>query len=354
MKIAVNAKFLTQRIEGGVQRFAIEISRHLKKLKPEISFISSSGILHKELAEYLEAETYNGMKSQQIDLPVYLNKLKNPLLINLTTSAPFFYNNQIITIQDISNIEHPEWFNKKTVYYNNFIIRNLANKSLKILAGSIYSKNKIVEFLKINPSKIHVIYSAVAPEFYRALQKENIKNNKYEYILAVGSLNPRKNLKRLVDAFYKLKLKDIKLVIAGAPNKLFPKKNNISINNELENVIFTDYINNETLIDLYRNAIMLVYPSLYEGFGIPPIEAMACECPVISSNLTSLPEVIGNAAYYIDPFNTDDIAKAIHTLITDDNLKKDLINKGKERIKFFNWEKSAKTVLDLALEITGN
>ncbi|MBI4650338.1 glycosyltransferase family 4 protein [Candidatus Desantisbacteria bacterium] len=358
MDIAVNAKFLTQRIEG-IQRFALEISKELKRLRPEIRFVAPKGVLNKDIPQEFKVETYSGFKNQNIGLALYLKKTGTPLLINLTSIAPCLYKKQIVTIHDLSILEHPEWVSKNFFYFYKFLIPVIARNSLKIITPSNFSREKIIKILKIDPSRVEVVTNAVSKDFSPAVQKkdeiffiktaggEKIRIQSNKYILTVSSLNPRKNLKRLVDAFNKLALKDIKLVIAGGGNILFSSKDNITGAKDTDNIIFSDYVEGNELVNLYRNALLFVYPSLYEGFGIPPLEAMACGCPVITSNITSLPETCGDAAFYVDPYNTDDIALGIHTLLNDSNLVNQLLNEGKERIKLFSWEKSARTILDI-------
>ena len=347
MKIFINARFLTQNITG-VQRYAIEISKALKKIYPELTFIAPKNIVHLELAEELNVDLYGKLKGylwEQIDLPKYLKDHNNPLLVNLANSAPLLYKNQVMTVHDLSFLREPKWFSKKFYYYYKFLIPTAAKSSLKIITGSKFSKNEITKLLKIPEKKIYVVYHGVSERFNPIEKSDNKHNN---YLLAVSSLDPRKNLKNLILAFNKLNLKDAKLIIAGAESKVFAGNTGIKkLIHSNNNIITTGHINDGELIGLYKNAISFIYPSFYEGFGLPPLEAMACGCPVVVSNAASLPEVCKDAAYYIDPYHIESMAKGIYEVATNEALKQSLIKKGFERAKMFNWEKSAQELLEI-------
>jgi glycosyltransferase involved in cell wall biosynthesis len=341
MRIYINARFLTQRITG-VQRYAIEISIKLKKLYPDIRFIAPQYIIHKELAKDLEVNRYGKLKGhlwEQIYLPIYLKQNNNLLLLNLANTAPLFYGKQIVTIHDLAFLRNPQWFSKRFYYYYKFLIPKITQKALIIITVSNFIKREIMEILNVPESKIKVSYGAVPEGF--SVMPTNVENKYGDYILAVSSLDPRKNFKNLLLAFDKLALKNIKLVLVGSRNKIFSNQH-LDRFSAKQNIIFTDYVPNEHLKYLYKNARLLVFPSLYEGFGLPPLEAMACGCPVVVSNVASLPEVCGDAAYYVDPYNIESIAQGMYEVLTDETLRQGLIQKGLERVKFFSWEKSAK------------
>jgi glycosyltransferase involved in cell wall biosynthesis len=174
---------------------------------------------------------------------------------------------------------------------------------------------------------------------------------KGEYLLYVGTLEPRKNVVRLLQAFHKLKREghtDYKLVITGAKGWLY--QNIFSLISKLElhhQVIFTGWVPEEELPILMSGAQVLVYPSLYEGFGLPPLQAMACGTPVITSNISSMPEVVGDAAILIDPYNIDEIATAIHQVLSDGDLRQRMSQMGIERAKLFSLEKEARQTIEI-------
>lgn len=353
MKIYINARFLTQKVTG-VQRYATEMSMQLKKLYPKIKFVAPKNVIHKKLASGLEAEIYGNLTGhlwEQTELLRYLKSQGNPLLLNLANTAPISYKNQIVTICDLSFLRHPEWFSRKFYYYYRFLIPQITKNSLKIVTISKFSKNEIMNLLNISEHKIKVIYCGVDEKFINHTIANAAVSNKYKnYILAVSSLDPRKNFKNLISAFKKLALPDTQFVIVGSENRVFA-------NNELKkfintrNIVFTGYVSDKELIALYKNAKLFVFPSLYEGFGLPPLEAMACGCPVVVSNVASLPEVCGDAAYYVDPYNVESIAEGMQKVLTDDTLRQSLIQKGIERAKLFSWEKSAKEHIKVFKEV---
>ncbi len=341
--IVVNSRFLTQTITG-VQRYAIEISRGLKKLDPDIKFVSPYNIVQNESARKLDVAVHGKTKGhlwEQGELPYYLKKNSNPLLLNLGNTAPVYYKTQIATIHDLGFMRNPAWFSRKFYYYYSFVISKVAKNSLKIITVSNHSKKEIVELLKVPEDKVAVVHNSIS-EIFSTVLKNNHTNHYGDYILAVSSIDPRKNFERLIAGFNRMKMPDIKLLIAGDQNSIFNNTNLHKLIDGNNNIHFLGYVPDESLAILYKNARAFIYPSIYEGFGIPPLEAMACGCPVIASNTTSLPEVCGDAAYYIDPLSVDSIAEGMYTVLTGEALKQGLIRKGFQRVTLYSWEKAAK------------
>ena len=207
------------------------------------------------------------------------------------------------------------------------------------IAVSKATKKDIVEILGVPEEKITVIYEAARDIF----KKSNKKNSDKPYILAVGTREPRKNLDRLVKAYESLNLKDVDLVIAGkfgwGPSTSLRIKSSVKV---------LGYIPPEKLVDLYSNALCFAYPSIYEGFGIPILEAFNCECPVITSDISSMPEVGGNAAIYADPLSVSDIAEKLRFVLELSQSKcKVLIQKGLDQAKKFSWEKAAQETIKI-------
>jgi glycosyltransferase involved in cell wall biosynthesis len=187
---------------------------------------------------------------------------------------------------------------------------------------------------------------------------DNIRNKygiKNKYILFVSTVEPRKNLYNLIKAFNKIsKSVEHQLVVVGKKGWMFENVLKLVKDLKLENkVIFTDYIDNVEMLYLYNNADIFVYPSIYEGFGIPPLEAMACGSPVVVSNVTSLPEVVGDAALLVDPFNVDDIADKIYKVVSDRNLNNTLKEKSIVQANKFSWKKCAMETLNIYLKAGG-
>ena len=351
-KVVINSRFLTQEITG-VQRYAVEISKQLKKLHPDMKFIAPEENFHKDLKRELNVITIGkntGHLWEQIDLPFYLRRIGNPLLINLCNTAPLFYANQIITIFDLSFLRNPRWFLRSFYLYYKFLIPRIAREASKIITISEFSKKEIMCLLNVPEDKIHVIYCAISENVIN-LSSPEVYSKYANYILSVSSLDPRKNFKNLIMAYNRLKLSETRLVIVGSENKVFADSKLRNIINTSKDIIFTGYVSDEELAVLYKNAKLFVYPSLYEGFGLPPLEGMACGCPVVVSNAASLPEVCGDAAYYVDPYDIDDIAKGIYEVLTDDKLQHELRQKGLERVKLFSWKESAEKLLSVIQEV---
>jgi len=344
--LVVNSRFLTQNITG-VQRFAIEISKLLKILLGEkVQFVSPKSIIDDELAKELGVKTI-GSKSghlwEQIDLPKYLKSIGSPLVLNLANTAPFFYRNKIVTVHDIAYERFPQTFDWKFRLFYKLLIPNIIKTSKHTLTVSEFSKNEIHNLYGTNLENISVVYNAVNEIF----KPKKIETNQ-KYILAVSSLNYQKNFHSLVKAFNQLDDKSTKLYLVGSINKNFASIELLSEIEKNTNIVFKGRVDDNELIELYSNAICFVYPSLYEGFGIPPLETQACGCPVICSSVASLPEVGGvDSVVYCDPYSVEDIASKIKMVLNDASLQNELKEKGFENIKRFSWEESAKKIIEV-------
>jgi len=235
-----------------------------------------------------------------------------------------------------------------------------------IIAVSENTKNDIMEILKIPNDRIRVIHGAVRQEYKEIKNKKLLKEilTKYNidcpYILTIGTLEPRKNHVRLIKAFSFLEKEfcvneNYKLVIVGKRGWLYKDICRIVEELKLRNkIIFTGYIQDEDIPPLINGASLFVYPSLYEGFGLPPLEAAACGTPVITSNISSLPEVMGDGAILIDPHDVEGMAEAMYAVLTDNRLSQMLRKKGKDQAKKFSWEKTAEKTLKVYKEAMCN
>ena len=351
--IYINGRFLTQKLTG-VQRFAFEMVKGL--------FAANSGEFMILMPPGKINEAYTDVDKwpikvigkltntfwEQIDLPTHLKKIGKPLLLNLVNTAPCFYKNQIASIMDMTTFVDPTWFSAKFSFYYKFIVPLFAKNAAHILTISESSKSDILKYLNIPEQKVTVIYCAVAEKFLepkrdtvldqKLLSKLGLKPK--SYLLGVSSLDPRKNFKGLINAFLEMKL-EIPLVIVGSKGKVFADEDLKNTLIENQSIIFTGYVEDSELIALYRYAKCFVYPSLYEGFGMPPLEAMASDCPTIVSNTSSMPEVCGDASLYVDPLDILSIMEKIDLLINDNMLREKLIILGRERCRRFSWKESA-------------
>lgn len=346
----VNGRYLTQKATG-VHRYAFEICNKLHEMGVDFHVAVPNEIHpdYKFSFKVVKCGSFNTHLWEQISLPRYLKRIGSPLLISFTGCGPLNYSNQIMTIHDVSHERYPEWFSKNYYRFYHYMMPRIGKKAHAVLTVSEFSKKEIVDTLGINAEKIHVVHSNVP--FHNKPSKEEIlsftRNPEAErYILAVSSMDPRKNFIRLVEAFDKIKDKSVKLYIIGMSFKAFNTPNLQKLIGE--NVHLPGYIPDEKLQTMYQNALLSVYPSLYEGFGLPPLESMTYGCPAINSDIPALREVSQDAALYVDPYNVDDITQKIEQLLVDEPLRKELQEKGLLQIKKYSWDKSAKQVYELA------
>jgi glycosyltransferase involved in cell wall biosynthesis len=345
----LNSRFLTQSLTG-VQRYGYELFKQInlqKNLNVEYLIPDTPVIKDYKIDtpdKLKKTGKYKGHLWEQIDLPHYLKKRSNPLLLNLCNTAPLFYSNKVVTVHDISFVRG-NWHSKRFKMFYKSIIPLILKNSKHVITVSEFSKREIMDVYHIEDKKISVIYNAPFASAVSYTVNNSIK--KKPYILSVGSIDARKNLKRLIKAFLTLNNDDITLCLIGQYNsnfKIDPELDQL-INNNKKNVFFLGYVTDEELLELYQNALMFVYPSLYEGFGLPPIEAMANNCPVITSNVSSLPEVCGKGALYFDPLNINDIAEKIKAMIANTKLRENYIFEGKLNAEKYSWQISGQKLI---------
>ncbi|WP_435607641.1 glycosyltransferase family 4 protein [Pseudomonas knackmussii] len=344
--IYVNARFLTQKITG-VQRYCIELCRQLKNLDSGIKFISPKKIIHHDIAEELDVILHgnlNGHAWEQIDLPYFLSKQQNPLLLNLANTAPILYKNKISTVHDVAFLRYPKSFSWKFRLSYRALIPLVILTSKKLITVSEFSKREIIQSYRTPPRKIIVINNAASDIFTNKSSASTCPT----YLLAVSSLSLQKNFHGLIDAFNRLETKDITLKLVGDFSRNFADPSLLQAIDSNNRIELLGRVSDEKLVSLYKNATAFIFPSFYEGFGIPPLEAQACGCPVLVSNTASLPEVCGDSALYCSPHNTADIAEKINILLSDSSYREKLIREGYKNTLRFNWKTSALRLIDLA------
>lgn len=271
----------------------------------------------------------------------------------------------LITVHDLSFLRNPEFFSLRKNFWHNMInVSKLLKKFKQIIAISENTKRDIIELCGISPDKIKVIYSGIGQEYKQIInpnlvEEEKLKEIKQKYnlpdkfILYLGTIEPRKNIEGIIKAYNQLRidnseLEDVKLIIVGGKGW---KSKNIykewDLSEYKDDIKFLDYISSENKVYLYNLASVFLYPSFYEGFGFPPLEAMACGTPVIASYSSSLPEVIGDAGLLVDPYNITEIANALKQILLNKDLSDKLIKKGLEQAKQFSWIKTAREYLEV-------
>jgi len=275
---------------------------------------------------------------------------------------PQRFGKSIITIHDLFFLIAPEYASKASVKLFKDQIKKYALRANKIIVVSESTKRDVQRLLGIAPGKIAVIYEG-AESGYRPLNKElALKEIKHKYklehrfILFVGTLEPRKNLTNLIQAYslFRNRRKDCrhKLVICGmkgwSARDIFETAERLKLKKE---IIFTGYVPENDLPLFYNAADLFTFPSLYEGFGLPVLEAMACGTPVITSNTSSLPEIVGEAAIMINPTDVGALADAIDKVLGNESLRQEMRNKGLARTKLFSWEETTKATVRLYKEV---
>jgi glycosyltransferase involved in cell wall biosynthesis len=265
------------------------------------------------------------------------------------------------TIYDLTTVIFPQFHKKKVVKHQEKMFHYLRKNASLIIAISDNTKSDIMKYLRIPEDKIRTIYCGVGDEFRKIEDNHHLKSGlrgigvDYPYLFYLGTLEPRKNVEKLIEAFIRLKKEkriNEKLVVAGMQGWGYQHVfNKVASSNIEKDIIFTGFVSNEFLPFLYNGASAFVYPSLYEGFGLPVLEAMACGVPVVTSNVSSLPEVAGNVAVLINPYSVDELADGIWRILSDEDLRNGCITKGMERAKSFTWERCAMETLKVFKEV---
>ena len=271
---------------------------------------------------------------------------------------PLVFNPKVVvTIPDLSCFIYPQYHTEANCQFVTRNVHQAARQASFIIAISESTKREIVRFLHVPEEKIRVVYLAAGDIFHQKCPSDSVAmiKNKYKinkrYFLSVGSIEPRKNLGRALIAFkalIEMKKADYQFVITGGKGWKNEAFYNLIRKLDIdEHLVFTGYVPEEDLPALYQGADVFVYPSLYEGFGLPVLEAMASEVPVITSNTSSLPEVAGDAAILVNPTEVFEIYEAMEALATKPQLREELKVKGKERSTKFSWEKTAHQTLEI-------
>ncbi|PUE16075.1 hypothetical protein B9Z32_00080 [Limnohabitans sp. MMS-10A-178] len=345
--MAINGKFAAQRFTG-VQRVAEQLVRELDIIAEaaEITIFLPPGSRHLGLSRIHEKEV--GPKGlplhiwEQLILP---QAAKGHLLLNLSGSAPAFFNRQICLMHDAAVFDTPSAYKLAFVFWYRWLYRRISRHSDFVLTVSEFSRIRLMSVLNLKPEKLLVMPNAADHFDNRSITAKELEEylNKYalspgKYILAVGSKNPNKNLNGLMQAHASLPTDRLPLVVVGGSNPTVFAPIGPKITSD---VIDVGSINDKTLCMLYQGARALVFPSLYEGFGLPPLEAMVMGCPVIASDAGALPETCGDAALYVKPKDVDGIAEAIRRVSVDDLLFAQLSSAGRNRATLFRWSNTA-------------
>lgn len=365
MKIGINAVFLVAGKGGGIERYLRGLLKWLAIIDKKNEYLlfgnkDNAGTfeLRENFREIISPVSARVRPAkilwEQIFLPFQLKKEKVDIVLSAGNIAPkLTFCPSIVIIYDLISFAYPENFSLAERLALKYLLYRTATFADRIITISESSKKEIQKWLGVSEDKISVVYGGCDENFRkdeidieRAKNKFGIKNG---FIFCSASLRRYKNLDGLIRAYNILKKKYAitqKLVLAGHKEKYYEEMQELVKLLGLQNdVIFTGFITEDELRSLYSSADTIVYPSFYEGFGLPLLEAMASGTPVVASDSTSIPEVVGDAGLLFDPHNINEMAETIYSVIKDKDLKKVLISKGFERIKEFTWERTAEGVL---------
>lgn len=296
--------------------------------------------------------------AEQIIMPYLIWKNKIDLMHFPHFNVPLFCPSKfVVTIHDLILTKFPStrattlgplMYKMKNFGYK-LIISSAIRGAQKVIAVSEFTKKDIVDYFKADPKKIIVTYEGVADFDRNGKGDVSIDGS---FLLYVGNAYPHKNLEGLVEVFNKINKEcpDLKLVLVGKED-YFYKRIKESMQNK--NIIFMGYVPDNDLKELYKRAIAYIFPSLYEGFGLPPLEAMAFGCPVVSSDKASMPEILGDAALFFNPADKEDFAEKLKIILDDEDLRKELVGKGYEQIKKYSWSDCVKKTLEIYKEGLG-
>jgi glycosyltransferase involved in cell wall biosynthesis len=344
MNIALDGMPLASQLTG-VGHYTAELARNLAILAPSDSFtlISPGGPLRK--------------RWWSLGLPLHLLRNSFDLFHGTNYEVPLWSRRPtVVTIHDLSLLVHPEVHEPALVRRARWRLPLMAKSASKIITPSTSVKNEVCERFGISADKVAVTPEAPRTAFKRredAEVPELLKRLRLDrdFVLFVGTIEPRKNLRRLIEAFdHLLRTTSLspKLVIAGGKGWLMDDFDTLIKQKGLEDrVCLTGYLEDEDLCGLYSTCAAFVYPSLYEGFGLPPLEAMACGAPVITSRIPSLMETVGSAARLVDPSNTEDVARAMAEMLSDVKVREHYAELGSNHVRKFSWEQTALETLEV-------
>jgi glycosyltransferase involved in cell wall biosynthesis len=347
--IYINGRYLTQQATG-VQRFASEFVHALDEQM-------SSGALETKSAVYLvvphgqfplprlkkirliQRGRFSGHAWEQLELPWIA---RAGVLFNPCGPAPLLHSHQVTTLHDASIYVVPGGYSWRFRVWHKLLMWRSGNIARLIVTVSQFSKRQLIDICGIEENKIQVVYQSGDhilrhTSDSRILTKHGLADG-VPYVLCVGSQQPNKNFAAVAKASDLLQDKNIRFVIVGATNSDVFQRQTLTH----EEMIFTGYVTDQELRCLYENAVCFVFPSFYEGFGIPPLEAMACGCPVIASNASSIPEACGPAAVYFDPTRPDILSDKITHLLTDVASRKQLRSRGLEHTQLRSWQETSR------------
>ena len=356
MRVAIDARKLH---DFGIGTYIRNLLRQLARIDRETDYILLSAETDLDVAAQLGPNfrsvlepSPNYSLREQIHIPWVLRR-ERPDVYHAPhyVLPPAVPCRSVVTIHDCIHLMFPQYLPNKAAYaYARASMWAAVKRSTRILTVSEASKRDILHFFNVSPEKIVVAYNAIDDHFWLTPAEEEVARVReryqldHQFVLYVGNIKPHKNLVRLIEAFDELRRtgpEELKLLIIGDEISKLPSLRRAVHRHKLhKHVRFLGFVSDDTLRILYRLASLFVFPSLYEGFGLPPLEAMASGTPVVASNQSSLPEVTGDAAVLVDPYDVASIVDGMRRVLTDPVLAADLRRRGPERAREFSWARS--------------
>lgn len=372
MSILIDVRLLSRGGFSGIHEYTRQIVEHLIELDQENRYqLFYSGFNKNPLPEsWLGRKNVSiidwKMPNKLLDLGSRTNifKIEKFIKTNLIFSPHFniLRTNlpRVITFHDLSFIHHPYFFNfRQRLWHWLQDYQKQAKEAARIIADSEFTKSDLMNAFKIPEEKITVIYPGVNPEFKKLKPEDaGLKNFRekykldYPFVLYLGTLEPRKNIPAIIRTFSSIKtnpeFKNLKLILAGQPGWLYSDTLKEARNSPFKKgIVFWGKVENQDRIFLYNLCRVFVYPSFFEGFGFPPLEAQGCGAPVIVSNRTSLAETMTGSALLTDPWRIDEFSEKLKSILSDNTLRDNLINQGFQNAKRFSWNQTAKKTIEL-------
>ena len=371
MKIAINCIFCQPR-GGGIKEYIVNLTNNLSAIDNKNTYILYVLEDQVDFAKLLLPAKYR-IKTVPFKSD-FLSVIKRSLFSQRfwygeevaerfdIFHSPFFYAPKfkkaklVITVHDLRLYRFPETYGKLRYLFLQHSVKETIRRADKIISISQFTRNEIIDTCQVSPEKIVVIHEAVDRKSFSAEKIENFQlSTEYEclatdrFLFSLGHIEPRKNYKRLIEAFAMIKkdpaYSDLKLVVAGKPN--VDADAVIKLIEATPDVKYLNFVPREFLLWLYKNATLFVFPSFYEGFGFPPLEAASMGTVSAVSNVSSIPEICGDCAFYYDPYNVVDIAETIKKALSDKVCYEEKHNMLEQQLQSFSWEKNARETLDV-------